>query len=377
MVFEASLTTDWKRILLADGPRQSINAIILYMILHMNHWNWNEITSFWRDDTGETNSIITLLLLLAMVTTVALFAIAAIQIIVAAVLYIPLLVYIQGNLKEYVCHKVDKRMGNIMRRIQKQRIARNAEMDKKIARGGMIQNAKGELVDASVLQPTLPTINLDDDKMLTQPLVTASRPMTPSGRPMTPAGRPMTPTRGMTPGRPGAMSPTGRPMSPAVGRPMSPAAPPSAWPQPTIKPEVTEFDIYDAYGDDKSNDDHSYHGHGNLGYGLRDADASQVSLLGAAAPLGMSYPPSPISRPSPTVEGAPSYPPSASVHSPLSANPSPQSSRPSPTGQPFRNGPQVVQYETRAEWSVQYDTERSPVTPLSARRYDHLQGHGW
>jgi hypothetical protein len=26
----------------------------------------------------------------------------------AALLYVPLLCYIQGNLKEYVCHKVDK-----------------------------------------------------------------------------------------------------------------------------------------------------------------------------------------------------------------------------------------------------------------------------
>jgi hypothetical protein len=48
------------------------------------------------------------MLLFAMIATVVIFAGSLILLVVAAFLYIPLLCYIQGNLKEYVCHKVDK-----------------------------------------------------------------------------------------------------------------------------------------------------------------------------------------------------------------------------------------------------------------------------
>ena len=69
-------------------------------------------------------SPITAMLLLAMIATVLIFLGSLILLVVAAVFYIPLLCYIQGNLKvscclepfdcsscplkEYVCHKVDK-----------------------------------------------------------------------------------------------------------------------------------------------------------------------------------------------------------------------------------------------------------------------------
>ena len=44
-----------------------------------------------------------------MLFTVVIFAISAVCLLVAAVIYVPLLCTIQGNLKEYCCHKVDKR----------------------------------------------------------------------------------------------------------------------------------------------------------------------------------------------------------------------------------------------------------------------------
>lgn len=44
-----------------------------------------------------------------MLFTVVIFAISAICLMAAAVVYVPLLCTIQGNLKEYCCHKVDKR----------------------------------------------------------------------------------------------------------------------------------------------------------------------------------------------------------------------------------------------------------------------------
>jgi len=43
-----------------------------------------------------------------MLFTVIIFIGSLLLLIVAAVLYVPLLCYIRGNLKEYCCHKVDK-----------------------------------------------------------------------------------------------------------------------------------------------------------------------------------------------------------------------------------------------------------------------------
>lgn len=47
-------------------------------------------------------------LLVSIIFTVTVFVGSLLLLIMAAILYIPLLCYIQGNLKEYCCHKVDK-----------------------------------------------------------------------------------------------------------------------------------------------------------------------------------------------------------------------------------------------------------------------------
>ena len=112
------LAVDWKRLLLADGPRQSINALILYSFVYANGFETSDIPAYWD------NSIITAMLLFSMIATVLIFAGSLVLLVAAAVLYVPLLCYIQGNLKaglsltgqtrltqdiqEYVCHKVDK-----------------------------------------------------------------------------------------------------------------------------------------------------------------------------------------------------------------------------------------------------------------------------
>jgi Fungal potassium channel len=48
-------------------------------------------------------------IILTMFFTVVIFTGSAVLLIIAAVMYVPLLCYIKGNLKEYCCHKVDKR----------------------------------------------------------------------------------------------------------------------------------------------------------------------------------------------------------------------------------------------------------------------------
>ena len=61
-----------------------------------------------------------------------------------------------------MCYKVDKRIAELIKKKQRQRIARNAALEKKMAAGGL-KNSKGEMVSAAVPQPTLPNVSLDED----------------------------------------------------------------------------------------------------------------------------------------------------------------------------------------------------------------------
>ncbi len=97
---------DWKRLLLADGPRQTINALTLYsFIISKSHeaGQWWYLPKYFSRDDMVTNG-----LLVSIIFTVTVFLGSLLLLIIAAILYIPLLCYIQGNLKEYCCHKVDK-----------------------------------------------------------------------------------------------------------------------------------------------------------------------------------------------------------------------------------------------------------------------------
>jgi len=150
----------WKRLLLADGPRQSINALTLYSFWKVNGGGFPDPNKYLSD-----GSFITACLLLSIVFTTLVFAGSLLLLIVAAIFYVPLLCYIQGNLKEYCCHKVDKRIGELVKRKQKQRMAKQAALAKKEAAGDFshLKNKKGELIRAPLPEPTLPNINLDDD----------------------------------------------------------------------------------------------------------------------------------------------------------------------------------------------------------------------
>lgn len=87
------LMADWKRLLLADGPRQSINALTLYSFAYANGFNWNNLPEWWD------NSTVTAMLLFSICFTVLIFAGSLILLIAASILYVPFLCYIQGNLK--------------------------------------------------------------------------------------------------------------------------------------------------------------------------------------------------------------------------------------------------------------------------------------
>jgi len=99
---------EWKRLLLADGPRQTINALTLYsfyLAKSSEPGAWWQISKYIQWDQQD---MVTDILLVSIAFTVLIFIGSLLLLIVAAILYIPLLCYIRGNLKEYCCHKVDK-----------------------------------------------------------------------------------------------------------------------------------------------------------------------------------------------------------------------------------------------------------------------------
>jgi len=151
----------WKRVLLADGPRQTINALTLYAVWLAKHKEaqW-DITKYF---TG--NSISTSLLTVTTLFTVIVFLGSLGLLIVAGICYIPLLCYIRGNLKEYCCHKVDKRIDSVIKKRQKKRLDENQKHAMKEARGDFshLKNRKGEFTSKPLPQPTLPNLSVDDD----------------------------------------------------------------------------------------------------------------------------------------------------------------------------------------------------------------------
>jgi hypothetical protein len=98
-IFDRSfLSQGWKRVLLADGPRQTINALVLYYIIKSKskvEGQWWNIMRYFPDGQKLSVSALTV----TMLFTVLVFLGSLLLLIAAACIYIPLLCYIQGNLK--------------------------------------------------------------------------------------------------------------------------------------------------------------------------------------------------------------------------------------------------------------------------------------
>lgn len=152
----------WKRVLLADGARQTINALTLYAIYlsKRDKGKWYDVSKYF-----EKNSFSTSALTLTTFFTVMVFAGSLLLLIVAGICYVPLLCHIRGNLKEYCCHKVDKRISTVIKRKQKQRLADASKLAQKEAMGDFshLKNKKGEFIAQPLPQPTLPNLSVDDD----------------------------------------------------------------------------------------------------------------------------------------------------------------------------------------------------------------------
>ncbi|KAK4046883.1 Potassium transporter [Microbotryomycetes sp. JL201] len=150
----------WKRLLLADAPRQVINAITLYSFGKSENWT-TDLSVYFSGPFFKSAIIVTMLF------TVIMWAGSALLLLVAAAMYVPLLCYIQGNLKEYCCHKVDKRIAELMKRKTRKRLAKEAEIARKEAKGDfshLMDKKTGRMKGAPLPQPTLPQIGLHEDR---------------------------------------------------------------------------------------------------------------------------------------------------------------------------------------------------------------------
>ena len=152
----------WKRLLLAEGPRQVLNAITLYSVAKNEDFSF-DIHVYQQEYTTIQGVVMSIMLL-----TVSIWALSFIRLLVAGLLYWPLLVcHIRGNLKEYCCHKVDKRISQMLVERRQRRFDQRPEKKRETSNSP----------DSAKYQPTLPKVELDNDgaSVISMPLYPLSR----------------------------------------------------------------------------------------------------------------------------------------------------------------------------------------------------------
>ncbi|KAG2236755.1 hypothetical protein INT48_006939 [Thamnidium elegans] len=96
--------------------------------------------------------------LLLMSFTCILWILSAIQIFLAVLLYFPILCHIQGNLKEYCCHKIDKRINELLEKQRKKRIREREKYANSISSKKSKKSTKKDYRFEEEIVPTLPTL---------------------------------------------------------------------------------------------------------------------------------------------------------------------------------------------------------------------------
>ncbi|KAI9358498.1 hypothetical protein BD770DRAFT_343934 [Pilaira anomala] len=158
----------WKKIIIAQGPRQIIAGFTVYAILSSAlivdgkfqfSTDWDKYGKDWPQR----------LALFSMSFTCILWILATLQIFLAVLLYFPVLCQIQGNLKEYCCHKIDKRIDELLEKQRKKRLRErekyaNSINSKKSKKSTRKDRSKFDDIDEAVpTLPTLPVINTNSN----------------------------------------------------------------------------------------------------------------------------------------------------------------------------------------------------------------------
>ncbi|KAI8355628.1 hypothetical protein EDC96DRAFT_516058 [Choanephora cucurbitarum] len=104
----------WKKVIVAQAPRQIIAGMTVYALLY-SAWNDQKghfhFATDWDVYGADWQQRVTLI---SMSFTCILWVLSALSILLAIFLYFFVLCQIQGNLKEYCCHKIDKRIDEIL-----------------------------------------------------------------------------------------------------------------------------------------------------------------------------------------------------------------------------------------------------------------------
>ncbi|KAJ3106455.1 hypothetical protein HDU96_008217 [Phlyctochytrium bullatum] len=240
----------WKRLVFAEFPRQFIIAVNLadFLITFKKKSDKSQsieqlLVDFLTSSTTETAQK---LLLYLSILSILIFAVSFLSLIASFFIYIPLLCVIRGNLKEYCCHKIDKRIGELLKKKSNKRKeeARRAELaeieranllrkrgkndpggnpasDGAYSESGHGSGPGGERVVAAPLgltqRPTLPDIDVDLDAPMMKASSTLNGPTAggPGGYYPPGAGGP---GYGMPPGgpygMPGRLAPPHNPYGP-------------------------------------------------------------------------------------------------------------------------------------------------------------------
>ncbi|KAF9959553.1 hypothetical protein BGZ72_009388 [Mortierella alpina] len=136
---------NWKRLMLADAPRQVINACILFQTFKDHTKDLKELTDWNTIFNGDIYKMISVG---AMIFTVVMCAMSLLMLVAAVILYIPLVYHIRGNLKEYCCHKIDKRIDELIRKNTKNRA------------DAALSGKSKDIAMSNLKQPTLPQLDL-------------------------------------------------------------------------------------------------------------------------------------------------------------------------------------------------------------------------
>ncbi|KAI9335737.1 hypothetical protein BDR26DRAFT_839249 [Obelidium mucronatum] len=128
----------WKRLFLAEFPRVYINALNMYDVLTSlipNYLKYDNPfiqygVAFGRLYESRASNGVALATTVLATFTITMWFFSFCVIVVAFFMYFPLLYIVRGNLKEYVCHKIDKRISELLKKKSRKRTeeARKAEL---------------------------------------------------------------------------------------------------------------------------------------------------------------------------------------------------------------------------------------------------------
>jgi len=165
----------WKRFVFADSLRRILNIALFFSNLtnfinniYNDPKNNPDKKIFTSDNTPHIFGLITSGFILSS------WIMTGISLLIAFIIYLPLLSVIQGNLKEYCCHKIDKRIAEIINSKTQEKVKRIQKLEKaKLEAAKKLGVNPNELhLDESQLKkkdfdieilpdPTLPKIDID------------------------------------------------------------------------------------------------------------------------------------------------------------------------------------------------------------------------